>query len=385
MDWLSLLNRYFPEQSEATSGSIILAAGATLLGIGLVAVISHHTLAGLAAPFLVASMGASSVLLFAVPSSTMSKPWPFAGGHLVSAAVGVSCSLLAPQVELAAPLAVSLAILAMYYLRCLHPPGGAAALIAVIGGDSVHNLGYQFVLTPVALNVAILLGIALLYWHWTQRHTAHDDPGLDHHWQRNEESWLAERPPFTDHDLSQALTEMGTYIDVTREDLYEIFSRAQSHAHAQALGQVRCGEIMSRPVICVEFATTLEEVWRLFELHTIRGVPVVDRGHNIIGMVTVSNFVHHANRLQHPTLKERLAHLRHPTPGFESNKPEVAGQIMSSPVITVTEDDYVSTTVPLFAGHKIHHLPVTDERGKLQGMLTREDVMAMRTANGQNP
>jgi len=380
MDWQTRLNRWFPEQSEHIDGRIGLAAGGALLAIGLVALISHWTLDGSAAPILVASLGASSVLLFVVPSSPMSKPWPFVGGHLASASIGVACYQLTPHILTAAPLAVGLAILAMYYLRCLHPPGGAVALIAVLGGDAVHALGFQFVLTPVALNVAVMLTVAALFWRLVLHRTIGARTRLDHNWQRNEEAWLAEHPPFTEQDLSHALTEMGTFIDVTHEDLYEIYARAQTHAHAQALGQVRCGEIMSEPVISVEFGSPLEEVWKLFERHDIRGVPVADRGRNLLGMVTVSDFVHHANHFDHPTLAERLAHLRRPTPSLESDKPEVAGQIMTSPVISVAEDEFVSTVVGVFSRHKIHHLPVVDAKGKLRGLLTREDVMAVRGA-----
>ena len=112
---------------------------------------------------LVASMGATAVLLFGVPHGPLSQPWPVFGGHLISAVVGVACAKLLSQPVLGAGLAVALAIGAMHYLRCIHPPGGATALSAVIGGESVHQLGFQFVLTPVLLNVLILLSIALVF------------------------------------------------------------------------------------------------------------------------------------------------------------------------------------------------------------------------------
>jgi CBS domain-containing membrane protein len=135
---------------------------------------------------------------------------------------------------------------------------------------------------------------------------------------------------------------------------------------------------MSNPVIAVEFGSPLEEVWELLQRHNIRGMPVVDRGKNLLGMVTVSDFVRHAEHFDHPTLAERLAHLRRPTPSLESNKPEVAGQIMTAPVISVGVEVPVSEAVSVFSRHKIHHLPVVDEKGKVRGMLTREDVMTAR-------
>jgi CBS-domain-containing membrane protein len=108
-------------------------------------------------------MGSSAVLLFAAPHAPLSQPWAVFGGHLVSAFVGISCAKWLPDPVLAAPVAVAAAIAAMHYLRCMHPPGGATALGAVVGGEAVHQLGYQFVVTPVMLNVATILVAALLF------------------------------------------------------------------------------------------------------------------------------------------------------------------------------------------------------------------------------
>ena len=50
----------------------------------------------------------------------------------------------------------------MHLTKTLHPPGGATALIAVIGGPKIHNLGYVYVLIPVAAGAFIMLAVALL-------------------------------------------------------------------------------------------------------------------------------------------------------------------------------------------------------------------------------
>lgn len=134
-----------------------------LVALASVLEISQVQLGLNSAATLVASMGASAVLLFAVPHGPLSQPWSVFGGHLVSALVGVSCAQMIDQPVLAAALAVGLAIGAMQYLRCIHPPGGATALSAVVGGDAVHQLGFQFVLTPVMLNVTTILLVALLF------------------------------------------------------------------------------------------------------------------------------------------------------------------------------------------------------------------------------
>jgi CBS domain-containing membrane protein len=138
---------------------------------------------------LVASMGASAVLLFAVPHGPLSQPWAVFGGHMVSAVIGVACAGLHAPPLVTGALAVALAISAMYYLRCIHPPGGATALTAVAGGDAIHALGFHYVLTPVLLNVLIILSVAILFnlpfpWRrypavWARKRHQPASPGAD--------------------------------------------------------------------------------------------------------------------------------------------------------------------------------------------------------------
>ena len=116
---------------------------------------------------------ASAVLLFAVPASPLAQPWSIMGGNTVSALVGVSCALLLGPTGLAAGLAGVLAIAFMFSLRCLHPPGGAVAMTAVLGGSAVTHLGYQFAFWPVALNSALMLLAALLFNRLARRRYPH--------------------------------------------------------------------------------------------------------------------------------------------------------------------------------------------------------------------
>jgi len=113
--------------------------------------------------FVIGSFGASAVLVYGAPMAEFSQPRNLIFGNLISAFIGVSVYLLCGKdIVLASALAVSLAIAAMHLSRTMHPPAGAAALIAVIGGDAVHSLGYQYVLTPVLAGSLILLLVALL-------------------------------------------------------------------------------------------------------------------------------------------------------------------------------------------------------------------------------
>jgi CBS-domain-containing membrane protein len=151
--------------AENTTGHVEkwLSGVGSLMGILGVIFISRHFLEADALPWVVASMGASAVLLFAAPHGPMSQPWPLVGGHLVSAVIGMACALWLQDINIAAALAVALAIVAMHYLRCIHPPGGATALTAVVGGESFHALGFQYVITPVLINVIMVLLIAVIF------------------------------------------------------------------------------------------------------------------------------------------------------------------------------------------------------------------------------
>ncbi|MDH5546955.1 MAG: HPP family protein [Gammaproteobacteria bacterium] len=127
------------------------------LGIFLILYITGNFIHLENAVLIVASMGASAVLVFAAPHSPFSQPWSVGFGHLFSATVGVLCYQYTPDIQLAAALSVGLSIVVMLYLHCIHPPGGATALSAVIGGPAVHDLGYQFIITPVLVNVLAIL------------------------------------------------------------------------------------------------------------------------------------------------------------------------------------------------------------------------------------
>jgi len=120
-------------------------------------------------PMVLASTGASAILIFGSPHSPPAEPWNVVGGHVFSAIVGVTCFQHIPNELLAASLAIPLAMVLMHKLNCMHPPGGATAITAVVGGSVVHELGYAFVLLPVFFNSIILLSIAMAVGTFRER------------------------------------------------------------------------------------------------------------------------------------------------------------------------------------------------------------------------
>ena len=211
-----------------------ISAAGGLFGILVVWWVSNLLLDSHVAVLVASSMGSSAVLLFAAPHGGMSQPWSVFGGHLVSALAGVaSQQWLGHEPMLAASMAVALSIALMYPLRCLHPPGGATALTAVVGGETVHALGYGFVVMPIMVNTVILLLVAVAF-------------NFPFSWRRYPQAWwrmavVAE--PMADavgkdekcmiphSDLVYALSQIDTFIDVSEEDLQRIYALALGHHH----------------------------------------------------------------------------------------------------------------------------------------------------------
>ncbi|HEB69265.1 MAG TPA: HPP family protein [Desulfobulbus sp.] len=133
------------------------------LGIAAVASIHYNLIAQTDLVMVIGSFGASAVLIYGAIKSPLAQPRNLVGGHIISAVIGVACyKLFGGQMWLASALAVATAIAVMHATKTLHPPGGATALIAVIGSTKVHELGFFYAVVPVGVGVIIMLIVALL-------------------------------------------------------------------------------------------------------------------------------------------------------------------------------------------------------------------------------
>jgi len=146
---------WFPESNHQPLSYILLTTVSAFVCLSLIVLICRHFLPGIGAPVIATSMGAAAVLMFAAPASPMASNWSFTAGNLVAALIGVTVFQWAGNAFWAGALAVAASIFVMHFLRCQHPPGGATALVAVIGGTQVHQLGYLYVLAPIGINVLI--------------------------------------------------------------------------------------------------------------------------------------------------------------------------------------------------------------------------------------
>lgn len=215
---LSYLSDHHPHPTSHTEKWISALGG--LISVFMILKISEQVLDMHGTTLVVASMSASAVLLFAVPHGALSQPWAVFGGHLISALVGVTAARWIETPILASAIAVAVSIAAMHYFNCLHPPGGATALVAVLGGSTVQEMGYGYVATPVLANALILVSVALIFNY----------PFV---WRRYPLAWqppvAAEKCMIAHSDLVYALTEIDSFIDVSEEDLLQIYGLALGH------------------------------------------------------------------------------------------------------------------------------------------------------------
>lgn len=209
----------------ATARGRLFACVGAVFGIGLAGFISalfHGD--GEALPWLVAPMGASSVLLFAVPASPMAQPWPIIGGNAISALCGYAVGSAFGHGSIACGVGVGVAIGAMSVTRSLHPPGGAAALTGVLGSAIVSDAGWWFPLAPVALNAVILVGVGLIFHRFSGHPYPHVPPS---------EPAPRPRAEVSDDDLDAVVAELGETFDIGREDLRELLARLEARVAAR--------------------------------------------------------------------------------------------------------------------------------------------------------
>jgi CBS domain-containing membrane protein len=193
------------------------------LGIFCIFMSSYWLLDPEIAVYIIPSMGARAVLRFAAPHAPFYQPWNVLAGHTVSAIIGVACWRWIPDYTVAASASVGLAIGAMYFTRCIHPPGGATALAAVIGSERLHELGYSYVFQPVLLNVITITLVAIAFnslFKW-RRYPTHL-----RFMKRSTETVVTGYAPINHEDFVYALSHIDTFVDIDEADLLKIYTLA---------------------------------------------------------------------------------------------------------------------------------------------------------------
>jgi CBS domain-containing membrane protein len=253
----------------------------------------------------------------------------------------------------------------MFALRCLHPPGGASALLVVL--SAVHDP--RFALAPVFANSLLLTAAGIAYNNTTGRRYPHGQrPSVT--------TPKLSAPTVSEADLDAVLARYNQVLDVSRDDLQQLLSQAELHAYQRRLGELRCADIMSRDLATVEYGTPLQDAWALLRERRIKALPVIDKVRRVVGIVTLSDFMQHADLDLHHGWTDRLRALIRPSHTTHSDKPEAVGQIMVRQVRVASADRPLSELVPLFADTGHHHIPIIDAERRLVGIITQSDLVA---------
>ena len=324
-----------------------------LVGIALAAVAANAVPGGPAMlPFIVAPMGASAVLLFAAPASPLAQPYSLLVGNVVSTLIGVTAARVFDDVTVAASVAVAVAIAVMMALRCVHPPGGACALFTAVGSVAVAEQGYAFAVWPVGVNTVVLLVVAALVNNLTGRPYPHVPPPPPP--TQGADVAPSQRVGVQTEDIRQAIVSLDRGLDILPGDVMSLIREAESHALDRRLGQLRSGTLMARDVQTARPADTIYRARMIMNNHHVKVVPVVDDDRRVVGIVTVYDLFN-----------------------LDVVDLDPISTIMTSPVTTVRTDTPVSEVVALMTDLGLRHLPVVDEDGRLAGIITRTELIAV--------
>ena len=334
--WPTPVTLTLPERARVALGAV--------LGLGLTAGLSHALATALGVPglWLIAPMGASTVLVFCVATGPLAQPGPVLGGHCVAVCVGALCSFALGASLWAGPLAVGLAITAMLALRCLHPPAGGTALMMTLGGLTNPMLA----VFPVAFNAVILVLAGTAY----HRLTGHTYPNVAG---RTPPVPSGPHSPTLEEELDAVLSRHNQVLDISRDELQSLLRQTQWQAYQHRLDRLRCADIMARPAITVLAHSPLPQALGLLHQHQIKALPVVDAQARLLGIVTRADI-------------ERCA----------NNAPALVASVMTQPVRHAMADQRLTELLPLFASTGHHHLPVLDAQQQVVGVLTQSDLIA---------
>ncbi|WP_439899768.1 HPP family protein [Paraburkholderia phymatum] len=364
--WLA---RFYPAAMNVKWPERMRSALGALIGIAFTGGSMHLLLGPNASiPMLVAPMGASAVLLFGVPASPLAQPWSIIGGNLVSATVGVACATFISDPVAAAALAVAMAIAAMFALRCVHPPSGAVALTAVLGGPAIHALGFRFVLEPILIQSAALLGAALVYHAVTGHRYPHAASRATPATPQVPESGNS----ITRADLEAVLNRRGELLDIDPDDLETLFRETQLQAYTRTFSELACRDVMSTPVVSITPDTTLRAAADLLQRHSIKALPVIDKRQHVVGILTradLANKPKTADLRLMDTIAARFFKR-------DATRARLVSTVMTTHVRTVATGTPIVELVPLFADDDHHHIPVVDTHDRLVGIVTQSDLIA---------
>lgn len=337
-----------PILAGATLRERLVACIGSLLGIALTALICRYVLGqNSSLPLVVAPLGASAVLLFAVPASPLAQPWPIIGGNTISALIGVIVAHVVRDQILAIGLGVSLAIAAMSFTRTLHPPGGAAALTAIIGGPAVTPSGFLFPFVPVCLNSLLLVGLGFLFHKISRRKYPHISLPAPVNTHRTNDIAPELRVGFRAEDIEGALETLQETFDINRDDLEKLIRQVEFQALSRSHGNIQCGDIMSRDMIKIGLRESAFVARSRLLTHNVRTLPVVGDRNQLMGTIGLRELIDATGD---------------------------AGSHMS-PAATTSATNSAVSLIPTLTDGRTHAVIVTDPDRNVLGLITQTDLL----------
>lgn len=358
------------EAIRAGTGAGLALALSGLLLLLLPGRATAHDVSGF---LLIAPLGASAFLLFAVPNSPLAQPWSALAGNTVSALVAVTAVLSGLPEIAAIGLAIGGSVLAMALLRAMHPPGAAVAMATVLSAPLVHDLGYRFVLTPVLFDTALLVFMAIAWNRLTGRKYPFRQPtDANPH-------GTHDRPPqmrlgLSSEALAGILERYRLSANIGTEDFARLLAEAEAEAARLHVGGLTCGEIMSKDLTTVTPHTRLRDIADLFRRHRFKTLPVTGPGDTLLGVITQNDLIQRAREqaiLHQDSFAGALSALLRPG----HNDALRADSIMSPPGETVASADGIGILVKSLADGGVQAIPVVDD-GRLTGIVTRSDLLS---------
>lgn len=345
----SRFHLFRPILAGATLRDRLIACLGALIGIAVTGLVCGVLLGdGAHLPLLVAPLGASAVLLFAIPTSPLAQPWPIIGGNTLSALSGFAVTQVIADPVLATGAGVALAIAVMSFTRSLHPPGGAAALTAVLGGPAVASWGVLFPLVPVGINSCILVGIGIVFHRLARRSYPHRAVLQPPSAQGTADLPAPVRVGFREEDVDAALTALDETFDIDRADLARILREIELQTIIRSHGELTCADLMSRDVIATAPEATPGEARALLLHHNIRVLPVIRPDRQLLGTVGLRELAQTGDTVAD----------------------------MVSPAKTASPSAPAVSLLPLLTDGRTHAVIVTGDDGKVIGLISQTDLLS---------
>jgi CBS domain-containing membrane protein len=357
----AMAQHLLPALPPAKTTEALRASVGAFAGIGVCTLFSFLLPAPWALPlYLIAPLGASAVLIFAVPNSPLAQPWSAIIGNVVSGLVAVAVVMLAPQ-ALAPALAVSLAILFMFLTRSLHPPGGAVALLAALERTTVLETGFAFALIPVGAMTLALVLVGIVFNRLSGRVYPFRLP--------SESGADKLRLGLSSAELAGLLKRFNQSPNMGIADLSRLLAAAEEEAAHHRFEALSCKDVMSTPLIKAHPDDPLELIAELFRSRALKSVPVVSPDGHAVGIIHERDII---EAITSP-----------PQAGGSKASPISARQIMKTPESTAPASAPVGTLLNRFARNGVQTVIVTEDEIAI-GILTRSDIIALLLSGAED-